>query len=130
MNVASSEHCQNLYKLSGWDTASKYLWVEAHQEYEVDNGDTFNFEHIPIPAYDAGFLLSKLPGYITITNTTWDDIHSKKPEGQELDYRVFACYQSNVKRLLVQRGADTPEDALCQLAIEVFKQGILIKETK
>lgn len=131
MNTVSLKLCKELYKLSGW---------------EMENGDTYYKKYsltkwaTPIPrgvhtlsgelewecpAYSLGYLLRKLPGHIAITSTNWDNIHTEKPEGQELDYQAVACYQSNIKRLLVQQTADTPEDAACKLAIELWKAKVL-----
>ena len=128
MQVAELSLCKQLYELSGWDTASKYLWIEAHQEYDIDNGDTFNQEHPAIPAYDAGFLLRKLPRQIgsywlrMITPFTTDWRFDYFDQGSQ--ERLWSNTENKADSMCV---ADTPEDALCRLAVELFKEGVLTK---
>lgn len=103
VNFASLEHCKELYELSGWKDTD--IWF--------GNGDVSNvkrnsygvyFDNNDIPAYDLGFLLRKLrPIFLSQDDT-------------EL---------AEALRLMCQ--VPSPEDSLCKLAIELFKQGLLTK---
>lgn len=117
--VASTGLCEKLYELSGWgrvvygdeldQTYSWWCWIEAHQEYEVDNGAP------RFPAYDAGYLLRKLP--------PGKDLRHVSPKSGKTywaaNYIPDEWYYAT---------ADTPEDVLCKLAIELHKAGVLTKE--
>lgn len=146
MNIASLGLCKELYKLSGWkdeantqpddelkwwnfsdDVPLELAGMKLSRSWYLQAGEGWGAKY---PAYDLGYLLRKLPGHITLQSTTWDDVHTELPKGQELTYQAAACYQSNIKGLLFQQVADTLEDAACKLAIELFKQGILTKENK
>lgn len=146
MNVADLELCKELHKLSGWSSTDK-IWfpyydvpAEAPMEGEPpywaltdkDGGSIVESENIP--AYDAGYLLGKI-------------FESDLPP---IDYLCFYPYGNEVSAKLAayndfdeSRSEDAPTkstkvsentrgkthaDALCKLAIELFKQGILTKE--
>lgn len=103
MNVASLENCKELYKLSGWDDCS-LMWSNIDVVWRVVKvGD--------IPAYDLGFLLRKFRAENIVVNLL--DVTNR----WIADAGGFGTGQ-----------ADTPEDAACKLAIELFKQGVLDKE--
>lgn len=105
MNVASLELCKELFELGGES------WRKGLTQYSQDfqpNGVTKN-----IPRYDLGYLLRKLPenmlcGLLLANDKTMCvlDVSYKREDRPSIM-------------------AKTPEDALCQLAIELFKQGIL-----
>lgn len=99
MNTASLELCKELYELSGWEGEE-----DVYRQAEPGEED----ENVVCPAYSAGYLLRKLPK----DETTY---------GFKLG-KWYAQYQA------APVFADTPEDALCKLAIELFKQGVLKKE--
>lgn len=113
-DVANKELSAELAKVSGWDG-------ERHPShaYEDDEG---NF----IPYFTVGYLLRKLPkrlGNYSLEMWTY-------PDG---DGFCFGYYDVLAKLWLkkpAQRGAAIPEDALCKLAIELFKQGVLTKEVR
>lgn len=106
MNVANLELCKELYELSNWTTDK---WIDGDTGLPINGylavGD--------VPAYDLGYLLRKLPPSYSVRHTS---------EG------VFTVilHQGVLSK---QTQADIPEDAACKLAIELFKQGILQKET-
>lgn len=114
MNVASLELCKELYKVSGWDdTAFAFTHGKMFYQQELKyQAALVGFT----PAYDLGFLLRKLP----------DELAS----GFGISLRM------NVARTKWLCGyhkhddavADNPEDAVAQLAIELFNQRILQKE--
>lgn len=140
MNVASLENCKTLYELSGWDdTLLKHVVGERHaSDFESPIGLTTVYNKTvgvygnevgcdecegvygteTIPAYGAGYLLRKLPD----------------PQLETTVYNRWHCkwFKRTTKGLtgpMLESGfADTPEDALCLLAIELFKQGILSPE--
>lgn len=129
MNVASLELCKKLFELSGWNGADK-MWEQWTSRYNegglappqvANEGDADrDFQNgllawQPIPAYDLGYLLRKLPTAIDLTH------YSFSPW-------AAGYFGELVEDKLTSTG-DTPEDAACKLAIELFKQGILTKET-
>ena len=110
MNVASLELSKTLLELSGWDDTDD-SWAKAVGE---------------IPAYDLGYLLRKLPAPTIIRHRVENKKYNKRPEWG-------ITFGSGGGRKLIIGGlpnaeADTPEDAACQLAIDLFKQGVLKKE--
>lgn len=137
MTTASLELSKELYELSVWEELGNvpsawYGYIE--DEETVCYGQTK--PEGCIPAYDLGFLLRKLPYFIDTKDArgtfefflkkTWDRYHAgyNKPEsGQWVDYD-----DGQSKRYVWKvPQADTPEDAVCKLAIELFKQGVLKK---
>lgn len=118
MNVASLELCKELYELSGWEDSSLY---GHHFVSESSSGLT---QPDICPAYHLGYLLRKLPyqnhshnlELVPRHNGSWYIGYSQGLEplnvGDEPEYLIFT-------------EADTPENAACKLAIELFKQGIL-----
>lgn len=108
MNVASLKLCKELYEVSGWDGTHKHYGKMESGNYIATCG---LFEkHQECPAYDAGYLLRKLPA---------------------LDFEMYRNANDNVWHAIAnerfQGIADTPEDALAQLAIELFKQKVLTR---
>lgn len=108
MHVASLDLCKELYDLRGWGGADdlkprdRYrtngtLQIGPYQGY-VRGGS--------VPAYDLGYLLRKFAG----------------KGGIEIRYGEKDCLAVSQGQITV---ADTPEDATCRLAIELFKQGLL-----
>ena len=142
MNVASAESCKELYELSAWmDTgiSSKYeTWKDSAKLWRTFgwfNPDT------DYPAYDLGYLLRKLPPQLVRKNggvtkrwhlhlEVWTDIVTDEPNGW------VASYQSNRNDtgVYVAKGremiefSDTPQNAVANLAIELFKRRVLQKE--
>lgn len=103
MNVASKALCRKLYKLSGWDSGidGNHYYIGASPYY--------------FPVYDLGYLMQKLPATLAASLTLAKILNA-------YDKYQYACYLESGS------GAswyDTPEDAACSLAIELFKQGIL-----
>ena len=109
MNVASLELCKELYELSGWSDTDYTYYANAGQHSGTMMHRSLVFDKPEnLPAYDAGCLLSKLPrGLIVRSNT------------DEADW--VASYMQSVHY------ANTPEDALCKIAIELFDLGDLSK---
>lgn len=110
MNTASLEHCKELYELSGWEDTEKLHCLTCgditQQGAKINDGRT----HESVPAYTLGYLLRKLPEVrvLQMPDNGWNVYTGAEPMAD-----VYA---------------DTPEDAACKLAIELFKAGILKKE--
>lgn len=126
MNVASLELCKELFELSGWK-GTHYNWythVSAKVEPELQHrkmvrlADSNNW--IEIPAYDLGYLLRKLPHRIKFKDFELHKVY-------EDDWWAGYTYQ---EEFVIKAFADTPEDATCKLAIELFKQGVLKEKDK
>lgn len=113
MNVASLENCKRLYELSGWDDDSLWFYCHGHamQSTEFDTADF----HQHYPAYDAGYLLRKLPHQI-------DGIYDL---GLYPGKKYLALYVEPDGLSQYDQVEDTPENALCKLAIKLIEKGIL-----
>lgn len=125
MNVASLENCKRLYELSGWEDSLWHNQVcqarDGAYSWSVSDREG-GYEHYP--AYSAGYLLRKLPGYAVLKHV--DEEHA-------IDGDTFwkAIYQSSIEGKWIEaKGCDTPEDALALLAIRLFEEGVLKKLKK
>lgn len=123
MNVASLELCKELYELSGWDDTTYYWhslishdmkrWSDYKlQDYKPDS----DFGMKVLPAYDLGYLLRKLQNGLELDEVSLD-----------LLYNNYTCRTTWNRHKNYSEEADTPEDAVCKLTIELFKQNILVK---
>jgi hypothetical protein len=109
MNVASLDNCKRLWEVSEWD-GTQNVWLpdgKGGWELEADNIEQ-NGELAFIPAYDLGYLLRKLHIFI--------DWHMSR------DDRGYVIHIAGDDWI-----ADTPEDAVAELAIALFKRGIYQK---
>jgi len=103
---ASLELSKELYKLSGW--------IDPDQEGYMYTPDA--------PYYDCGYLLRKLP-------------NPKQGDGNPFSMELYTDGRWKAGYFSVQSTgpyvvADTPENALCKLAIELIKQGVIKVEGK
>lgn len=119
IDVASYKFCEVLYELSGW--SGPHWWYRLHGASKTPI--VFHLRSIPqendIPAYDLGYLLRKLPLQI---------------KSESLELVVYgghweAAYTKSRRSLwgedIGSHASDTPEDAVCSLAIELFRQDYL-----
>jgi hypothetical protein len=121
MNTASLEQCKELYKLSGWkETDYFYQFIEYSDlstGYYLTNPALESPLHATAyPAYDLGYLLRRLPKDFSlqpIIGASWHIEYSSR---------------SHPGNIIKQ--ADTPEDAVCMMAIELFKRGILKRSSE
>lgn len=136
-NFASVELCKELYKLSKWgDSVSLrpgHIWwkrlvddlsdavVLRHGQITTRDGATI------CPAYDLSYLLQKLPDHTYCGRTggkrkyiAWNNDLGNILKSKDIDKAIENGLETK---------ADTPEDAACKLAIELFKQEILTRET-
>ncbi len=137
MQTASLELCRTLSELSGWtDTdkswflGSKYSstepdWNAGNTDTEDGNGYFKQF-----PAYDLGYLLRELPNTESRQHDSTEDLYSLMITWETEISKWKAGYKHNTDNYwqLHKAVADTPEDAACKLAIELFKQGVLKRE--
>lgn len=135
MNTADLELCEELYELSGWYDTSAYGYYtnDDHSDYAIQY--PVNKEALPgrwwyegingWPAYDLGYLLRKLPKYIGHASQSCR--FGLFPQGFTNTGSSDWCasYDTFKGEIYVLQTADTPEDAAAQLAIELFKKGIL-----
>ena len=123
MNVASLELCRELYELSGWrNTEHNY----PGEKISKGTAGTKDDPHIVtvIPAYDLGYLLRKLPMQIPSESGDEDDNYCfQLTEGLEAKWQID--YRDRYDGQFTAVVDDIPENAACQLAIELFKQGVL-----
>lgn len=110
MKVAALELCKELDELSGWRT----------KETLVLNEDSKT--EVVFQMYDLGFLIRKVPGDI--------DYGYDSTGNLELTFHAglgvwSAWYQTEE---LPSCQSVSPEDAVAKLAIDLFKQSILIRE--
>lgn len=130
-NVASLELCRELYELSGWieqtfwhvnyfDNTSNGNWkIETQARHPLP----LEASSVNVPAYDLGFILRKLPPYL---NEDVQQVYLFL--GSDSDRLWRSDYHNLYKKTLYHVIADTPENAVCQLAINLFKQNILKRE--
>lgn len=112
MNVASLELCKELYELSGWNSGQRAFYT--FDEDKMVETNAFDEDLVgEIRKYDLGYLIRKLPPYV-----------------QLMTMRNGCDAVLKDLKNTVAVHADTPEDAACKLAIELFEQGILSPTTK
>jgi hypothetical protein len=135
MNTANLENCKKLYELSGWGE-TEYLYGKniVSGNYPLFHQDNYPQSYpyeSSFPAYDLGYLIRKLPQDL---KSEPDKDNRCEQWGLRLETPIvnhtsglWAFYYENSKPYIWQE-ADTPEDALCLLAIKLFEEGILKKE--
>ena len=107
MNTASLELCKELFELSGW------VGVEEWFDHDVVAERA--------PAYTLDFLLRKLPETTTLRRNKRKAIKTSNWHGEW----AVGVFGDKYKGISGTHG-DTPEDAACKLAIELFKLGVLL----
>jgi hypothetical protein len=127
MHVASLELCQELYELSGWRDTYFY-WQNDNQVYtNLTNEVTERNKRFECYAYDLGYLLRRLQKEYGLHVSVAYHAELKMPAALPQWNNKYVAYTAT----MMQRDypiADIPEDALCKLAIQLFKQGILTRE--
>lgn len=127
-DVAGLSHCEELYKVTGWSQTT--CWWNIFKDY--DNGlphilaDTYRHQTTDkhVPAYDLGYLIRRLPDYCVMGDESDEDrgfqLRLDPFGGGWIAEYPFGDWPQAV--------SDRPEDAVCALAIELFKQGVLSRE--
>lgn len=114
MMVASIELCRELYELSGWDDPHF-----AYEDFETLMTDWVDTDDV-VPAYDLGYLLRKLPWNVVLENTI---------DGSHWEIQYCNGENTGYGSDGVMLTSTTPEDAAAKLAIELFKAGVLKRES-
>jgi len=130
INVASLENCKKLYELSGWHDTFNF-WEQTDeiplgkpylvQPKLMERYGLWGTQEVKIstPAYEAGYLLRKVrKGSVSVISLK--DTYSAK--------QIWGA-TSVVAEAWFYATADTPEDALCLLAIKLFEEGTLTGQT-
>lgn len=130
MQVASLELSRTLYELSGWHETD-YCWPTDYPEALGAPSEPSHYggwhDDCPdyLPAYGAGYLLRKLP--LKVKDEYQGDIfgvHLKQTGGT--GWIVYYGEPGKSTEMYFNSG-DTPENALCLLAVELWKQGVITK---
>ena len=134
MNVADKELCKELYELSGWDETGYEYSLYDNSVIQVVGKATGSPKFVV--AYPLGYLLRKLPDRTDGGKwglTLWKGWNN----GEQRDWYSVAYTHINSRYAFTPdeatdklhlHEADTPENAVCKLAIELFKANILKKE--
>lgn len=124
INVANLELCKELYELSGWSTA-----IGTNQFWYIDGELVIaTFVEGGTPAYDCGYLLVELPQSVQVEEYKYGLTLSVSGIGNIMWGAGYEHHFSDGVDERHTQLADTPEDALCKLAIELFKKDVLQKE--
>ena len=119
------ELCRKVYELTEWqgDFLSNWGWVQAHGEYEVDNGCT---DGLP-PLYTSDYLLEKLPRFIIkpVNVPCWLTVSTAPTISGSPDAMSGASYVDGFGRGVHTCRADTPLKALLKLCLALKEAGEL-----
>jgi hypothetical protein len=138
--VASLSPCRELYELSGWNDTDfihsetyvnekfdryRVVYLPNSPEVYEENGKTFGEvrRHVT-PAYSVGYLLRKLPRNIEDSS---GNIYRLRGGSNQYFYWQYECVDDpdvlwwNISPF----SKDSPEDALCTLAVALFKQDVI-----
>lgn len=122
MNVASLELCKELYELSGWENTDGLWYTDTWGNTKV--GSLARIRRNPRPtysAYDLGYLLRKLQDLEGLA------VYRCHHQDNSWNWSAQCDDEESVINASYFHYADTPEDAICKLAIELFKEGALLK---
>ncbi len=127
MNVANLELCKELYEVSGWSGSEFYFNGAGQRFYLKPIRRQEPLATYETPAYDLGYLLRKVPHrepgnerFILTLSPEWSIRYEQLTIEGYVDFgEVHFLHE-----------ADTPEDAACKLAIELFNQGVLTKKPR
>ncbi|NIL77163.1 hypothetical protein RhoFasB10_03304 [Rhodococcus sp. B10] len=139
-HVASLELCRELYELSGW-CETGLLWCSNQRDRRKKVSDAYVETYAMLDkikdvhgewptqlwdAYDLGYLLRKLQDNDLTVVLRWNRDMGGRIAMKEWDGKycigTFDMPQGEYPI------ADTPEDAAATLAIQLFKQGVLVRE--
>lgn len=130
LNVASIELCKELYEVSGWyQTEDVWAAFSDHKDMKPvivrsDHGELGHQLYVIAPAYDSGYLLRHLPGHYVQKHGNesyrahWHG-HAPTKQQRELGHDHISGDSSS-----------SPENALCRLAIYLFRMEILERPEK
>lgn len=111
----------------------RHMMTTGQEVFKWWYSEVQNLHDEAFPAYDLGYLLRKIPAnfntgdargafelFLKTTSREWFAGYNKPEMGRWL-------YDGNHGVWETPCDADNPEDAVCKLAIQLFKQGILKK---
>jgi len=130
MNVAELSLCKELYALSGWEPNNWFAGGDAQDTVAVSSvviQQQFKSGLLE-PAYDLGYLLRKLPSFIyseAYEQKAWLWLRKNIKDWNAWYWVHDPKYGEGEVVSEHGKSAETPEDAACKLAIELFKQGVL-----
>lgn len=117
MNTASLDLSKELYDLLGWDSNDiSHLFDNLRAD---DTKDDAGY----VPLYTLGYLMRKLPQSIILD----DGRNGQLSMAHDNPDNIPECWLFRYHTTGFYGRADTPEDALCKLAIELAKAGIIGK---
>lgn len=126
---ASLELSKQLFEVSGWFDVDNYSIIpitgDGKRKKRVNiRADELceSHNHKPIPLYDLGFLIRKLPPVVTLKSRAGKRWSAQCFRGKITDDG------NRIEKVDMDFIADTPEDALCRLALALFEAGILTRE--
>lgn len=115
MTVAHFAECCELYELSGWGYGMGAVWMfEDGRSWVWDNPTSAVLAcHEWVPAYDLGALAGYLPAF------------ALNKRGNESYHAGWADHAN--RQVITADSRTNPANALCRLAIALFKAGVLMK---
>lgn len=122
-DTASLELCKELYALTAdiWDDETDFIWKKDEPDTQPVLVSISEYYHGSYwthwPAYTAGYLLRKLPNGVSVDKAS-DGYGARRPP-------MYGSPENPPFKGQIRFPADTPEDALAKLVIELFKEGIL-----
>lgn len=134
MNVASRILSEELFKISGWGK-TPWLYFKSPSratDWSLITGEGYweavkshsGLELNTLPAYDAGFMLRKLPLITHHGGLAFGHVK----DGTWYFNLTLTGIRADGRQSSFSSEADTLENALAKLSIELFKQGVLTQE--
>lgn len=123
MHVASLELCKELHELSGWRDTELIYARNGYYEPIVTKANHPELGHdwaLECAAYDLGYLMQKLPK--TVKHPATGDEHTLGLSWHLDRGQWVADYE---RSMIPHAYANTPEDAVTKVCIELIKAGLL-----
>lgn len=117
-HIAKFELCRELYELSGWSWTDCYYRVIEGKPQIVELVLGLPIMGLHLPAYDVGYLMGRLPQKVNGARLVLAGMPMSGHWGCAYLYGLNISFDAS-------QIADTPENALCGLAIVLWRQGIL-----
>lgn len=142
MDTASLPLCKELFEVSAWEDCIFNWYSQAEQwnlaslpdypDVVITEGELTSYPYLDkklFPAYDLGYLLRKLQNTPLIK---LGQRSGRRWSASAQMGRIEGDKDSNgsgetIRKIFIDKLADTPENACALLAIELFKEGILTK---
>jgi hypothetical protein len=121
VDFANTAYIWRIHKATG--DAALMLRSETEPNLSSLVGQTMRNDFAFVSAPDLGFLIRKLPDWIEIDGVSRYTFRLEVT----YDHQWWASYSHTND---IQTYADTPENAVAKLAIQLLKQGVIKKEEK